>query len=158
MGFGAYIERLREGHGYSQVDLAAELSTYLGRSVDTTTLWRWESGKRMPRSEALLALMDLLKARQEDIIALLRNKKATAEDGRAAAERCLSPQSEALIVPYMENDKGITELLEAVQEYRDDQRRIGEVIGFAKSLRSTGRALRGLGARYKRPSRRKPAA
>lgn len=92
VGLGAYFQRLREnGRKISQGRLATELSDYLSRNVDSTTVWRIESGDNIPGGDLLAALMDLLGGRVEDVGWLIRNQKTVVEaDGLTRADACIA--------------------------------------------------------------------
>ena len=59
---GANLRRLRIANGYTIEDVQA----YFGHSYQT--IWKWETGRALPKPDKLLALMLLYHAEVQDLI------------------------------------------------------------------------------------------
>jgi transcriptional regulator with XRE-family HTH domain len=81
---GAYIRRLRNKLGMSQEDIARALET------SQKQVSRWENGEHQPLGAKLNALVALVQGNMSDIMALLSNPSATAEDGERLADTWLN--------------------------------------------------------------------
>jgi transcriptional regulator with XRE-family HTH domain len=80
-----YLRGLREGQNVSQVQLAAEVGRRLARVVQSTTIWRIETGKNRPGSDMLLAILDFLGGSAQDLGRLASDPNATDGAGYQAA-------------------------------------------------------------------------
>lgn len=80
-----YIKTLREEQQLTQAQVLDRLADRHGRRVDLTTLWRWESGRRRPRSDTLNGLVDVLGGSSTDVSDLFNDPAATAGQGHERA-------------------------------------------------------------------------
>lgn len=85
IAMGGYLRGLREVSGISQVQLAADVGRRLRRDVQSTTIWRIESGKMIPGGDLLVVLLDILGGSIADLARLQEDTAADADTGRAAA-------------------------------------------------------------------------
>jgi hypothetical protein len=81
--------RTPEGRPITKAWLVKQLSTYLGRKVASSTIYRIESGEDMPGGDLLTALLDVLGGRFGDVQWLIKNREATVDDGRRLAIEAL---------------------------------------------------------------------
>lgn len=87
---GEYIKTLREEQRLTQGQVIESLAESLGRRpVDPTTLWRWETGQRLPRGDTLNGLVRVLGGNIADVADLSNDPTATASQGHDRAIRWL---------------------------------------------------------------------
>lgn len=85
---GSYIRTLRERHRYTQADVIERAAQWLnGKKIDSTTLWRIETGQRKTRSDILSAVVEAVEGNRDDVAALMNNPLATPADGEARAQQ-----------------------------------------------------------------------
>lgn len=85
-----YIRGLREAHGLTRNDVASQVSIVLGRSIDTTTIWRIEVGKQNPGLDIFLSLLGVLKGSPGIVQLLFDFPDASEEDGYSLARDWVS--------------------------------------------------------------------
>jgi transcriptional regulator with XRE-family HTH domain len=83
---GAYLQHLREHTGLSRAELAEKLST------SPSQVFRIEEGKGETRGSLLAAFIRNVNGSAEDVVNLLLNSRASAEEGVRAAEIWLGSQ------------------------------------------------------------------
>lgn len=86
---GGYFKGLRERQYDTQDKFLAALGKQMGRVIDTTTIWRVETGRSIPGGDLLVEMLDLLHGSADDVIALQRDENADAAKGEALAEQRL---------------------------------------------------------------------
>jgi transcriptional regulator with XRE-family HTH domain len=105
---GAYLQLLRERRGLSRADVASAAGTNEAQVI------RIEKGEIDTRGSLLLRMVQAVRGRAEDVLKLVTDASATAEDGRRAAENALRP---------MEPSAEEKELLERLQHLSPAHRR-----------------------------------
>lgn len=118
----AYFRVLREHHGLSRAKLAGELD------VSEMNIWRLEEEAQEPKAELLTALVRRLKARWEDVEALLANPLATAADGRQRADNLIAMASQM-------SDQELDEAIALFEGLRNDPKALSRWLGYGARLR-----------------------
>lgn len=85
---GAYLGTLREGRKISRQALAASVGTSVSQ------LFRIEEEGQETRGSLLIAIVAALRGKLDDVMTLMLDKNATAEDGARAAHKALSEPDE----------------------------------------------------------------
>lgn len=150
-GVRAYLRTLRQERGISHQRLAKAIG-YNKRSLIGWEQGVAKKGTNELRQTVFVRAVVALGGSWDHIVEIVKTDAGAAR-GEELALSCLSEKQEGLIAPYLATDEGVSDLLEAIDGYRDDKRKVGQVIGFAKGLAS--RVRRGPAARYKKPSRQK---
>lgn len=95
---GSYIRTLRVELRLTQEVVIERAAEQLhGRKIDSTTLWRIETGQKRTRSDILAAVVAAVQGDSEDVAKLMRNPDATIADGRQAALARLTPEQETQV-------------------------------------------------------------
>lgn len=124
----AYLRAMRDHAGFSRGKLAAELG------VSEMSIWRIEEDGQEPKAELFTRFVSTVRARWEDIEALMANPAATEEDGRRLAD-----------------------MAHAAAQMTDEE--LDEAIGLFESLKSDPGALaRWLGYGQRLADERAPGA
>ena len=126
---GAYVRALRERHGLSQEQLAAQTD------VTTNTIWRVEAGRQEPRTSLLSALLAVLHGRARDVQELLKHG-ATTERAQELADEAIT---EAAILAAADTDPKRRALLRRIAELSEDPeltRRIEDYLSGLEAGRS----------------------
>lgn len=82
---GAYLQLMRERRGLSRADVASAAGTNEAQVI------RIEKGEIDTRGSLLLRMVQAVRGRAEDVLKLVTDVGATAEDGRRIAEEALRP-------------------------------------------------------------------
>jgi transcriptional regulator with XRE-family HTH domain len=64
----ARLQEIREERGLSTTQLAALLSTKLGRTVHQSTVSKYENGARQPRPDMFNAMCRVLKVERDELL------------------------------------------------------------------------------------------
>lgn len=97
---GAYLSTLREALGLKPYRLAKMLGT------SSSQIERIEAGEIETRSSLLFAFVDAVQGNPEQVMKLVLDKHATAEQGKAVAEAWLSDKERAEIERQIEEAAG----------------------------------------------------
>lgn len=85
---GSYIRTLRERHRFTQADVIERAAQWLdGKKIDSTTLWRIETGRKRTRSDILSAVVDAVEGNSDDVTRLMNDPLATPADGEERAHQ-----------------------------------------------------------------------
>lgn len=80
-----YLRGLREGQDITQTEVAAVVGKRLKRNVQTTTIWRIETGQNVPKSDMLIAILSVIGGSVKDLADLQALEKDSDEEGYAQA-------------------------------------------------------------------------
>ena len=121
---GHYIRTLRESRRLTQADVIERAAQWLnGKKIDSTTLWRIETGRKKTRSDILSAVVEAVEGNSDDVARLMNDPLATPADGEERArqwfDRVEIARMDRLIIETKSDD------LDAVigdlrQEYQHD--------------------------------------
>ena len=90
LAVGEYIKTLREEQQLTQAQVIERLAKYIGgRKIDQTTLWRWETGQRTPKGDALDGLLKVLEGNRADVSELFDDPVEAPGRGHDRAVRWL---------------------------------------------------------------------
>lgn len=131
---GGYVKEMREGRGLRPVDVLAQLSERLHKTIDESRLWRVETGKAWPDGDFLAALLDIIRADIADVGWIQQHPDATAEDGQQRARERLSASEQSQLDSFLVTDEGQLQLLRAVARLSDDPELRGRIRGYLDAL------------------------
>lgn len=117
-----YFRVLRDSRGLSRAKLASVLD------VSEMTIWRLEEEGQEPKAELLTGLVRTLKARWEDVEALLVNPLATAADGQQRADNLIAMASQM-------SDQELDEAIALFEGLRSDPKALSRWLGYGERLR-----------------------
>lgn len=126
---GAYLQARRKAEGLTQEEIARRLK------MTSRTVSEWETGGTLPAFEVMVRLLDIIKGQIEVVQDLYLRTNATAEQGRALAERTLTEMRSAAT-----EDARRQVLDRLIAELESDPRKIDQLIGYGARLRDEDRA------------------
>jgi transcriptional regulator with XRE-family HTH domain len=136
---GAYIRTLREKRKFTREAVAKLADTSVSQLV------RIEAGEQDTRSSLLIRIVTVLQGKVEHIAELLAADSATADDGRALAERAVQVIDEAGARPYLKTPEDVADLLRLFEDelatlQEDERRSLGDQLrGFLAGFRASRR-------------------
>lgn len=85
---GSYIRTLRERRRLTQAEVIERAAQWLnGKKIDSTTLWRIETGQKKTRSDILSAVVEAVEGNSDDVSRLMNDPLATPADGEDRARQ-----------------------------------------------------------------------
>lgn len=136
---GAYIRAMRERNKLTREQVAKLTGTSVSQLV------RIEKGVQDTRASLLNSIVEAVRGDIQEVQRLLASKDATAEDGRATAERVTQILEETGAVEYLETPEDVAELLRLFEEELtslgvDERRSLGDQLrGFLAGFRAARR-------------------
>lgn len=127
---GAYLRTLREARKLSRAAVAAQIGTHESQLV------RIEAGDQDTRGSLLLAFINVVRGRAEDVQRLILNQNATVEDGRRMADAALTQSEQDRLLSLVTTDEKRVALLRRVMELSDDPELRARIQGYLDGLES----------------------
>ena len=123
---GTYLRTLRDAHGLTRTDVAAEAGT------NESQVQRIEAGEIDTRSSLLMRFVQAVAGNPYDVYELSVSNEATAEDGRARAQAWLSqPEHDMIRQEVQSTSRAELEALVAViQRHLEERGVVLKIDGF----------------------------
>jgi transcriptional regulator with XRE-family HTH domain len=125
---GMYLRTLREARHMSRAAVAAQIGTHESQLV------RIEAGDQDTRGSLLLAFVNAVQGRADDIQRLMLDKSATAADGRQAANTILTQKERDWLTALANTDERRATLLRRVWELTNDAELRARIQGYLDAL------------------------
>ncbi|HMO58911.1 MAG TPA: helix-turn-helix transcriptional regulator [Roseiflexaceae bacterium] len=130
---GAYLRRLRDARGYTQIEVAVELEEH------ESQIHRLESGKTTVNAAVMFGTMRVVGGDPNDMIDLLLDPDDFADKGLRAADRRLDTQQSAVQALAETRFGYASERIEAeirtiLLHLAADQLRMGKWLGYGRRL------------------------
>lgn len=125
---GMYLRTLREARHLSRATVAAQIGTHESQLV------RIEAGDQDTRGSLLLAFVNAVQGRADDVQRLMLDKNATAADGRQAADAILTQKERDWLAALANTDERRAALLRRVWELTNDAELRARIQGYLDAL------------------------
>ena len=107
--------------------------------VSENTIWRVESGRQEPGGVLLISMTEEIQGSFDDIMALVRQKNTTVEDGKRLAERRIKAMNGSIIHEgfssyFVASREDVLEAISHALELQSDRTRMEKLLDFGKQL------------------------